>query len=98
MSGVLKIDSDALGAAAGAYETASSQYQNALNELLPKLKNVTDNWQDASSGDWQSKLTEVENNLAVVNERLKLNAKVLKAIADEVTATEGKVQTGIKGI
>ena len=98
MDGVLKIDSDELNASASAYEAAATKYQNALDQLLPKLQNVTDNWQDASSGDWQSKLTEVTTNLAVVNERLKLNAKVLKAIAAEVTATEGKVKEGIQGI
>lgn len=98
MNGVLKIDSATLKTSADNYDTASSQYQNALNVLLPKLKKVTENWQDASSSDWQEKISKVEKNLAVVNERLKLNAKVLRAISAEVIATEGKVLKGIQDI
>ncbi len=97
MNGVLRINTEGLMVAAEKYQTAKEKYETVMQEIVSQIKNIEDNWNEATTGEWKTRLDSAKANLESVRQRLDLNATILKKIVQEIIKTEGNVQRASSG-
>ena len=74
---------------------ASTQFSDATDKMIEALTKTEDIWKDASSVEWQAKITKAKTTFINVAAKLKNNAAVLTSINDAVNTSSGNVQTAV---
>ncbi len=91
----LVISYTGLQSASSDYDSAAGQFSAATEKMIEALIKTEEVWKDASSADWQEKITKAKATFIAVSEKLKNNAAVLKSINDAVNISSGNVQTAV---
>ena len=92
-SGDLVISYAGLQSASNDYALAAEQFSTATDKMIEVLTKT-----DASSAEWQSKITKAKTTFIDVAAKLKNNSAVLTSINNAVNTSSGNVQTAVSNM
>lgn len=97
-SGDLVISYAGLQSASNDYALAAEQFSTATDKMIEVLTKTEEVWKDASSAEWQSKITKAKTTFIDVAAKLKNNSAVLTSINNAVNTSSGNVQTAVSNM
>lgn len=95
MSDDLVISYSGLQNAANSYSSAATKFAAAAENMISALNKTSEVWKDASSVEWQSKITKAKNTFDAVAKKLQNSSAVLTSINDAVSTASGNVHTAV---
>ncbi len=95
MNGDLVISYAGLQSASTDYSSASTEFGEATKKMIDALVETENNWKDASSAEWQSKISIAKKTFEQVAAKLANNAAVLTSVNNAVSESSANVKTAV---